>query len=108
MRNSLAGAVAAFALISSSCSGGSSGDEPGTSRRVDAERSSLSAAPATATADGASAVTLTATARDASGTAFAGKTVVFTVTGTGNQLSAASAATDANGVATVALSSTKA
>lgn len=75
---------------------------------VDADRSTLEAAPGTAIADGASPVTLTATARSASGAAIAGRVAAFAVTGTGHALGAAEATTDAAGVATVTLTSTRA
>src|SRR5574341_1019649 len=97
--------VALFLTVSSSLSGCSGGPPPGP---VDAARSTLVAAPAQAVADGAAIVTLTATARDANGTALAGKIAAFAVTGTDNLISAGSATTDASGLATVALSSTRA
>lgn len=75
---------------------------------VDADRSTLEAAPGTATADGVSTVTLIATARSASGAAIAGRVATFEVTGSDNTLSAASATTDAGGVASVTLTSTRA
>jgi len=53
------------------CGGGST--PPPEVPRVDAARSTLAAAPSSATADGVAAVTLTATARDASGAPLSGR-----------------------------------
>ncbi len=107
MRAALIAAVVLLVATQVGCSGGK-GDDSSAPGPVDSARSGFRAAPAQAVADGATAVTLTVTARDANGTALAGKVAVFAVTGTANQLSATTATTDASGVATVTLSSTKA
>lgn len=75
---------------------------------VSASQSALAAVPAQAVANGTDAVTLTAYARDAAGAPLAGMSARFAASGTGNLLSAASATTDASGLATVTLGSTKA
>jgi hypothetical protein len=71
-----------------------------------ASKSSLTASPATALADGTAAVTATATARDESGTPVAGVAVVFAATGSGHTWTPPSAVTNGSGVATSALTST--
>jgi hypothetical protein len=75
--------------------------------RVDAARSTLTAGPPSATANGVDAVTLRATASDASGAPLSGLVATFAVTGA-STLSSATATTGADGVATVTLRSTAA
>ena len=88
------------------CTGG--GEKSAPPSPVSAARSSLTAAPASVFADGSPSITLTATARDAAGAPLAGMVARFAASGSGNQLSAATATTNAAGVATVMLGSTKA
>jgi hypothetical protein len=68
--------------------------------------STLVASPSSVAAGGSS--TLTVTAKDAFGNAIAGQAVTLGATGTANTLTPASGMTDANGVFTATLSSTKA
>src|SRR5207244_10150729 len=69
--------------------------------------STVSGSPGAITAStGAGASTITVTAKDASGNAIAGATVVLAATGTGNTLTQPAATTDASGVATGTISST--
>ncbi len=104
MRTRISIAVLTAALAVTACSSPQEGVPGG----VDANRSSLAASPDTAVANGTSAVTLLATARDANGTVLAGKVATFAVSGTGHELSASTAATDAAGEASVTLTSTRA
>ena len=67
--------------------------------------STVTAAPASIAAGGTKS-TITVTAKDANGNPVAGMTVVLAATGSGNTLTQPAAATDGNGVATGALSST--
>ena len=74
-----------------------------------AERSSVSAFPTTMqTSQGETRSTITVTARDTSGNAIPGATVVIAATGTGNTLNQPVGTTNARGVATGTLSSTAA
>jgi hypothetical protein len=76
---------------------------------VSAAQSTVSAAPATITAsNGASASTITITARDAFGNPIQGAAVVLAASGTGNTLTQPSGTTNASGVITGTLSSTDA
>jgi hypothetical protein len=92
-------------LLAACGSGASDGAPPGP---VDAARSTLAAAPTSAVADGVATVTLSATARDAGGVPLGDRLATFTVSGSDNLLSVASATTDAAGAASVALTSTRA
>jgi adhesin/invasin len=92
-------------LVLAGCSGTST--PPPAVPRVDEARSTLTAAPSSATADGLDAVTLTATARDASGAPLSGRVATFAVTGA-STLSSATATTHADGAAAVTLTSTAA
>jgi hypothetical protein len=96
-----------IALVASACGShaASAASGPGA---VSPSRSSLVSAPAEVVADGAAAAILTATALDDLGAPVPGKTAVFGVGGSANQLSAPSAVTGAAGVATVTLASTRA
>jgi alpha-tubulin suppressor-like RCC1 family protein len=98
--------VAAFAaaLALAACGGDSSSPPP--PLVVDAERSTLAATPASAVADGVAAVTLTATALDASGTPVPGRVASFAVECAGCTLSSDTATTGADGTAAVTLTST--
>jgi len=69
-------------------------------------RSTVAAWPAKIRA-GSGKVTITVTARDASGNPISGATVLLKATGTANTLTQPAGATDANGVATGILSSTE-
>ena len=101
--------VAVVGFLLAACgSGGSGGSAETPPGPVDAARSTLAAAPSSAIANGSAAVTLTATARDASGVALRDRVVAFTVGGSGNLLSAATATTSAAGAASVTLASTRA
>jgi adhesin/invasin len=74
---------------------------------VSAERSTVTAAPASISAsNGASASTITVTVRDQFGNPVAGVEVTLSATGAGNTLVQPTAATSANGVTTGELSST--
>ena len=74
---------------------------------VSASQSGVSAAPTTIQAsNGASASTITVTARDASGTPVSGATVVISATGTGNTITQPVGPTNASGIATGTLWST--
>ena len=76
---------------------------------VSASKTSVSATPGTIPAsDGTSASTITVTALDGFGNPIPGKAVVLAATGSGYTLTPPAAATDANGVATGTLASTKA
>jgi Bacterial Ig-like domain (group 1) len=97
-------AAAAAVLVVAGCG---SGSDPGPAN-PDPRGSTLSATPGAVVADGVAVATLTATARDASGQPLAGRTAVFQVSGTANQLSAVQATTGASGIATVTVASTKA
>ena len=98
--------VAVVGFLLAACgSGGTVETPPGP---VDAVRSTLVAAPSSAVANGSATVTLTATARDAGGMALRDRVAVFTVGGSGNLLSAATATTSAAGMASVTLASTRA
>lgn len=92
-------------LALAACSG--AGEPPPAVPRADAARSTLIAEPPSATADGLDAVTLTATARDASGAPLADLVATFAVTGAAT-LSSSTAVTGADGAATVTLTSTAA
>lgn len=94
--------LGAMALLAA-CGGESA--PPPAAPRVDPARSSLTAAPSAATADGRDAVTLTATARDASGAPLPGVVATFAVTGAAS-LSSSTATTGADGAAAVTLTST--
>src|SRR5690242_6411755 len=98
--------AAAFAavLALAACKGESSPPPP--PLVVDAARSTLVAAPASAIADGVAAVTLTATARDAAGTPVPGRAAAFAVQGAACTLSATTATTAGDGSATVRLACT--
>lgn len=76
-------------------------------RVLDPARSTLMAASGSAVANGTAAVTLTATARDASGAPISGRVVEFTVVGS-STLSSTTARTRAGGKAVVTLTSTMA
>jgi hypothetical protein len=97
--------VAAGCLLAACGSGGSVEAPPGP---VDPARSTLVAAPSSVVANGSATVVLTATARDAGGVLLRDRRAVFTVAGSGNLLSAATATTSAAGVASVTLASTRA
>jgi protocatechuate 3,4-dioxygenase beta subunit len=71
-------------------------------------RSSMVVSPTTVTANGTSTTSLTVTVRDAYGNPVAGQAVNLSATGTGNTLQPASGTTNASGVFTATLSSTKA
>ncbi len=73
---------------------------------VSAAQSTVSGAPASVTANGASPSTLTVTARDAQGNPVAGQVVTLSASGTGNALSPVSGTTDATGLFTASLTST--
>jgi Bacterial Ig-like domain (group 1)/Invasin, domain 3/Bacterial Ig-like domain (group 2)/Calcineurin-like phosphoesterase len=78
-----------------------------TAGTVSASRSTLGIAPATITASGgASAASITVTARDAFDNPVSGATVVLSATGSGNSLTQPAGLTDGTGVATGTLSST--
>ena len=94
-------AVAACAAFLTTGCGGTAGSA------VDRDRSTLVASPGAAVPDGASTVTLTATARDATGAALSGKQAVFSAPGAGLSLSSASATTNAAGEAAVGLTSSQ-
>lgn len=70
--------------------------------------STVSVDRATATADGADTVTITVTVLDITGRPMAGQMVLLGATGARDQMTQPSAATDANGVATGSLTSTRA
>jgi hypothetical protein len=74
----------------------------------DAAHSTISAAPASVTANGTTTSTVTITLLDSSGNPVVGVTPQFASTGTGNTLVQAVSATDASGVATGTIASTKA
>src|SRR5206468_3130620 len=78
-----------------------------TAGALSASRSGVQAAPDTIQA-GDGPATITATARDANGNPIAGLPVVLAATGTGNTLTQPTSTTNASGVATGTLSSTKA
>jgi protocatechuate 3,4-dioxygenase beta subunit len=74
---------------------------------VSASQSGVSAAPTTiAASNGASASTITVTARDASGNPVSGATVVIAATGTGNTITQPAGPTNSSGMATGTLWST--
>jgi adhesin/invasin len=75
---------------------------------ISTTNSSLVASPNALVADGTTSTTLTVSVRDASNAAVVGQTVTFSGTGTANAFSATSGVTDASGLLTVTLSSTKA
>jgi hypothetical protein len=76
---------------------------------VSASQSSVSAAPTTINAsNGTSTSTITVTARDANGDPVSDVTVVLSSTGSDNDITQPAGPTDANGVATGTISSTKA
>jgi Bacterial Ig-like domain (group 1)/Invasin, domain 3 len=87
------------------CGGAPAG---GTRNSADAARSTLTAAPSSLAADGIASATLAVVARDVSGSALPGRTVSFAVSGSGNALSAVRPVTDAEGRASVTLTSTRA
>lgn len=93
----------ALALLVAGCGGGPNSPAP-----VDAVRSTLTASPSAATADGVASVTLTATARDAGGAPLPGRAVSFAVTGAACALASTTATTGADGTATTSLTSTAA
>ncbi len=70
--------------------------------------STVVAAPATQTADGTAVSTITVTLKDSFDNPVAGQTVTLEATGTGNTIVQPAAATDAAGVATGTIASTKA
>lgn len=74
----------------------------------DRAASQLSAMPATAVADGAEQVALRLVVKDAQGNAVPDQAVSLSATGTGNTLSPSSGTTDASGVFTATLVSTRA
>jgi alpha-tubulin suppressor-like RCC1 family protein len=98
MRSAL---LAVVATLLSACGGGSGPRAP-----VDADRSTLGAAPSAAVADGQQLIVVTATARDAGGGLLSGRVATFTVIDGPAHLSAASATTGADGAASVSLTST--
>jgi hypothetical protein len=80
-----------------------------TAGSVFATQSTVAVSPATLTAsNGASAATVTVTAKDAFGNPVPGVTVVLAASGTGNTVTQPAGPTDVNGVATGTLSSTAA
>jgi alpha-tubulin suppressor-like RCC1 family protein len=97
-----------FVLFATALLAACGGSRDAGPKPVDAVRSTLSAVPGSITADGAAQATLTATALDVDGVALAGLPAVFSVSGSGNALSATTARTGVDGVATVTLTSTKA
>lgn len=72
-----------------------------------ASTSTVTASPSQVAADGTSTTTLTLTLSDAGGNRIAQSPVIFSVTGTGNTLTPSSTTTDANGIATATLRSTR-
>ena len=78
-----------------------------TAGAVSATLSTVTALPGSITAGG-SGSTLSITARDSHGNPIPGATVVLSSTGTGNTITQPGAATDANGLATGSITSTKA
>ena len=72
------------------------------------DNSTVTAAPATQTADGTAVSTITVTLKDSFDNPVAGQTVTLEATGTGNTIVQPAAATDAAGVATGTIASTKA
>jgi hypothetical protein len=75
---------------------------------VSAATSSLAATVAPVVADGIASATVTAIARNAAGVPLAGRTAVFSVSGSENQLSTAEATTGASGEASATVTSTRA
>ncbi len=75
---------------------------------VSAAQTSVTATSPITASTGSSQSSITVTARDQFGNVIKGKTVTLAATGTGNTVTNPAAATDANGVATGSLSSTKA
>jgi alpha-tubulin suppressor-like RCC1 family protein len=98
-RHALAGAVSI--ALAAACGGEGSGPQV-----VHAAGSSVAATPSSAVADGVATVTLTATARDASGAPVAGRAATFAVEGAACTLSSSTATTGADGTATVTVTST--
>ncbi len=98
-------ALAPVLLTFIGCSGGpnGSGDQV-----VDATRSGLFAAQASAVADNTTSIIITATVRDAVGAPIQGAQVTFTSTGSGNSLNSSGAPTSQDGTTNVHLASTKA
>ena len=94
---------AALGVEIKSAAGGGGGGGGGGS--VSASLSTVGASPAAITA-GSGTAAITVTAKDASGIAISGATVVLSATGTGNTLTQPAGTTDANGVATGTLAST--
>ena len=74
---------------------------------VSADNSLVSASPGSVAADGSATTTITVTVKDTTGAAMANQTVTPNVTGTANTVSAP-ALTDASGMTTFTVSSTKA
>jgi hypothetical protein len=107
IRHALAGA---FVLMLTACGGGGSspsGTDPADANtKVDPAASTLTGSPLAARADGAAAVTLTATARDKHGSAVSGVVATFAATGAGSRLSPVAATTGRDGTARVTLTST--
>ena len=99
MTRALAAALVSLAAAVAGC-GSTSGPAP-----IDPVRSSLAASTLYSAADGASVVTLTATARDAQGAPLAGRLAAFRAQGRSLVPWDATATTDAAGEAKVALTS---
>jgi alpha-tubulin suppressor-like RCC1 family protein len=93
--------VVLAAFLTVACDTGSLTGQGG----VNSERSTIEASAETAYADAVATVTLTVTARNASGSPLADRRVEFTASGTANLLSASIVATDAAGRAVVTLAS---
>jgi hypothetical protein len=105
--------LAGLALALHGCGGCGSPDpvptpDGGEGAAVSAALSSLDAAPTSLPADGTTTSTITVTVRDEAGQVMAGQQVSLSVTGAGNTLSANPRETDAAGLATFTLSSTRA
>ncbi|MFL5270726.1 MAG: FG-GAP-like repeat-containing protein, partial [Anaeromyxobacteraceae bacterium] len=103
-RRALAASAAVALAVLSGCGGVPTPDVP----VADPAHSTLTVAPASPVADGVASATVAVVVRDAKGAALAGRSVSFSVGGSGNALSAPQATTGADGSATVALTSTKA
>ncbi len=105
-RRGRAALVAVFLLVSGNP--GCDGEKNAKPGIVNPDRSTLAASPGAGVANGLFIVTLTATARDAAGSPLSGRHAVFLVSGIGNVLSPQDAVTDANGNASVELTSSSA